>query len=70
MTGTIHRRVIHEEEVEIPDGYEVCKVCNGRGLVNKYDLGWRTVVHSPEFAALTECLGCDARGFVPLSVRV
>lgn len=63
MAESILRYEVVAREVEIPDGFEVCTVCEGRGMVSKYDLGWRSVVHSEELATRRRCVGCQGRGY-------
>lgn len=60
----IYRRRVIDEEIEIPEGNKICTWCKGRGMISKYDEGWRSVVHSEELAALKECFVCNALGYV------
>ena len=50
------------EEVEIPEGHEVCPRCEGRGQLSKYDQGWTSVLPSAELAALKDCVICHGLG--------
>lgn len=59
---TFIRREVVLRDVELPEGHEVCSVCEGRGMLSKYDRGWRSLVHSAELAALRSCDGCGGRG--------
>jgi hypothetical protein len=62
---TIYRRKISYEELKIPEGYKICTYCKGKGLLSKYDMGWSSVVHDPELAALEECYACGGSGVIP-----
>lgn len=62
-SSTIRRRVVREEVVEVPEGHEVCPMCEGRAKVSKYDQGMRSLVHSDELAALRDCLACNGLGY-------
>lgn len=62
---TITRDVVRSETVTIPAGHKVCPRCKGRGLMSKYDEGWRSVVYSARLAAKKACIVCQARGYVP-----
>lgn len=43
---------------------KVCTICKGEGMVSKYDLGWRSFMHSPELAAKQTCWRCAGTGKV------
>jgi hypothetical protein len=58
----ITRLKLTTEVVEIPEGEHVCSVCRGRGMMSKYDEGWRSLVHSDELAALRTCWACAGLG--------
>ena len=62
MTKII-RHVETYESVEVPEGYEVCSRCDGKGGSSKYDEGWHSLVHSPELAAFVECFACGGQGY-------
>lgn len=53
------------EEIEVPDDHKPCGYCKGKGRMSKYDEGWSSVMHSPDLAALHECLVCGGAGYVP-----
>jgi DnaJ-class molecular chaperone len=42
---------------------ETCKTCNGSGMASRYDMGWRSLVHSDELAAKRTCVVCCGRGY-------
>lgn len=51
------------EEVEVPEGYVVCPACEGEGYRSKYDMGARSLMHSPELAAKRACMLCGGKGY-------
>lgn len=61
---TIRRHVDNYVEVEIPEGHRACPSCKGAGKLSKYDQGVRSLVHSPELAALRTCVRCGGQGYV------
>lgn len=61
---TITRYKMGYEQVEVPEGYEPCSYCKGRGQMSKYDEGWNSLVHSPDLAALHDCWTCGGAGYV------
>jgi DnaJ-class molecular chaperone len=46
------------------DDQKVCPTCNGTGMASKYDMGWRTLMHSDEFARKVTCMPCAGTGVV------
>ena len=64
--ATISRVKLTEEfeEITVPQGYIVCDMCKGRGMMSDYDMGWSSLVHSPELAAKKPCMGCGGEGYV------
>lgn len=63
MAARILRRTMGYEEIEIPEGHEVCSWCKGKGMTSKYDEGWSSVLHEPSLAAERTCLWCDGAGY-------
>lgn len=41
-----------------------CPVCGGKKTMSKYDLGWRSVVHSEELDLQRACWRCGGLGTV------
>jgi len=60
----IYRNTFTVQAVEVPEGYKVCEFCEGKGMVSKYDMGWRSLVHDEDLAALRPCLFCQGKGYV------
>ena len=52
------------EEVEVPEGYEVCSRCKGKGATSQYDdAGWWSFLHDPRMASLVTCFKCRGEGY-------
>jgi hypothetical protein len=65
----ITRRIVTFETIDIPDGFVVCPMCKGKGMLSKYDQGVKSLVHDASLAALEECHWCKGQGYIDEEIK-